>query len=85
MSSLLCYKLQCSSCNATYYGKAKRHFKGHASEHMGVSSHTGKNIKSTRNNFIYYYLLRVTAKKCKLAECRTGHVIRDDLPELEYR
>ena len=25
----------------------------------------------------------VTAKKCKLAECRTGHVVRDTLSELE--
>ena len=26
MRSLICYKLQCSSCNATYYGETKRHF-----------------------------------------------------------
>ena len=49
MRSLLCYKFQCSSCNATYYGKTKRHFKVHVSEHMGVSARTGRNIKSTKN------------------------------------
>ena len=37
MRSLLCYKFQCSVCNATYYGKTKRHFKVRVSEHMRVS------------------------------------------------
>ena len=41
MCSLFCYKFQCSSCNATYYGKAKRHFKVRVSEHMGVSARKG--------------------------------------------
>ena len=27
MRSLLCYKFQCNSCNATYFSKTKRHFK----------------------------------------------------------
>ena len=49
MRSLLCYKFQCSSCNAAYYGKTKRHFKVCVSEHMGVSARTGKNTKSTKN------------------------------------
>ena len=49
MCSLICYKFQCSSCNDTYYGKTKHHFKVHVSEHMGVSSLTGKKIKSTKN------------------------------------
>ena len=26
--SLLCYKFQCSSCSAIYYGKTNRHFQG---------------------------------------------------------
>ena len=50
MPSLHCYKFQCSSCNATNYGKTKRHFKVQVSEHMGVSASTGKNIKSTKNS-----------------------------------
>ena len=48
MCSLLCYKFQCSSCNATYYGKTKHPFKVHVSEHMRVSARTGKHIKSTK-------------------------------------
>ena len=57
MRSLLCYKFQCSSCNATYYGKTKRHFKVRVSEHMGVSARTGKNIKSTKNSAVRDYML----------------------------
>ena len=40
--SLLCYKFQYSSCNATYYIKSKCHFKARVSQHMGVSAPTGK-------------------------------------------
>ena len=43
MRSLLCYKFQCSNCNATYYGKTKRHSKVCVSEHMRVSACAGKN------------------------------------------
>ena len=57
MGSLLCYKLQCSSSNATYYGKTKRHFKVRVSEHMGVSARTGKNIKSTKNSAVRDHML----------------------------
>ena len=52
MRSLLCYEFQCSSCNATCYGKTKRHFKVSISEHMGVSARTGKYIKSTKNSAV---------------------------------
>ena len=52
MRSLLCYKFQCSSYNATYYGKTKRHFKVPISEHIGVSARTGRNIKSTKNSAV---------------------------------
>ena len=57
MRSLLCYKFECSNCNATYYGKTKRHFKVHVSEHMGVSARTGKNIKSTKNSAVRDHML----------------------------
>ena len=50
MRSLLCYKFQCSSCNATYYGKTKHHFEVRVSEHMGAYARTGKNIKSTKKS-----------------------------------
>ena len=57
MRSLLCYKFQCNSCNATYYGKTKRHFKVCVSEHMGVSARTGKNTKSTKNCAVRDHML----------------------------
>ena len=50
MRSLLCYKFQCSSWNATYYDQTKRHFKVRVSEHMGVSVRVGKNINSAVRN-----------------------------------
>ena len=57
MCSLLCYKFQCSSCNATCYGKTKHQFKVRVSEHMGVSARTGKNIKSTKNSAVRDHML----------------------------
>ena len=57
MRSFLCYKFQCSSCNANYYGKTKRHFKVRITEHMGVSTRTGKNIKSTKNSAVRDHML----------------------------
>ena len=41
---LLCWKFQCSSYNAIYYGKTKHHFK------FRVSAPTGESIKSTTNS-----------------------------------
>ena len=57
MCSLLCYKFQCSSCNASYYGKIKRPFKVRVSEHIGVSARTSKNIKSTKNSAVSDHML----------------------------
>ena len=48
--SLVSYKFQCSSCNTTYIGKTKRHFKVRVSEHMGVSPLTGKVLKSNNSS-----------------------------------
>ena len=45
MQSLLLYLFTCSSCNATYVGKTKRHNKIRMCEHLGVSSKTGKKLK----------------------------------------
>ena len=41
--------LKCGSCNATYYGKTKRHFKVRICEHLGISHLTGKKIKIDEN------------------------------------
>ena len=42
----LVYRFKCSGCNATYYGKTKRHFKVRACEHAGISPLTGKRLAS---------------------------------------
>ena len=57
MRFLLWYKFQCSSWNAIYYSKTKCHFKVRVSEHMGVSTRTGKNIKSTKNSAVHDHML----------------------------
>ena len=57
MRSLICYKFQCSSCNVTYYGKTKHHFKVRVSEHMRVSTRTNKNIKSTKHSAVRDHML----------------------------
>ena len=45
LRSGIVYKFQCGSCNATYYGKTKRHFKVRMCEHLGISALTGKRVK----------------------------------------
>ena len=57
MRFLLWCKFQCSNCNATHYSKIKCHFKVHVSEHVGVSTRTGKNIKSTKNSAVHDHML----------------------------
>ena len=57
MCSLPCYKFQCSSCNNTYYGKIKHHFKVGVFEHIGVSAGTGKSLKSIKYSAVRDYLL----------------------------
>ena len=44
LRSGIVYKFQCGSCNATYYGKTKRHFKVRMCEHLGISALTGKKL-----------------------------------------
>ena len=59
--SFLCsgivYKFQCGSCNATYYGKTKRHFKVRMCEHLGISALTGKRVKGDDDSAIKEHLL----------------------------
>ena len=45
LRSGIVYKFQCGSCNATYYGKTKRHFKVRMCEHLRISALTGKRVK----------------------------------------
>ena len=51
LRSSVVYKYQCSGCNATYYGKTKRHLKVRISEHFGISALTGKNVKKLHTIF----------------------------------
>ena len=51
------YKFQCCGCNATYYGKTKRHFKVRMCEHLGISALTGKRVKGDDDSAIKEHLL----------------------------
>ena len=41
----LVYEYERGGCNATYYGKTKRHFKVRICEHLGISHLTEKKVK----------------------------------------
>ena len=45
----LVYQYKCGGCNATYYGKTKRHFKVQIGEHLGISYLTEKKVKIDNN------------------------------------
>ena len=57
LRSGILYKFQCGSCNATYYGKTKRHFKVRMCEHLGISALTGKRVKGDDDSAIKEHLL----------------------------
>ena len=57
LRSGIVYKFQCRSCNATYYGKTKRHFKVGMCEHLGISALTGKRVKGDDDSAITEHLL----------------------------
>ena len=52
LRSGIVYKFKCGGCNATYYGKTKRHFKIRMCEHLGVSALTGKRVKGDNDSAI---------------------------------
>ena len=45
----LAYKHKCGGCNATYYGKTKRHDKVRICERLGTSHLSGKKAKIDNN------------------------------------
>ena len=45
----LVYQDKCGGCNATYYGKTKRHFNVRICEHLGISHLTKKKVKIDNN------------------------------------
>ena len=55
-------KIQCYLlCNASYYGKTKRHFKVRMCEYLGVSALTGKRVKGDNDSAIKeHYLFAIT-------------------------
>ena len=57
LHSGIVYKFECGSCNATYYGKSKRHFKVRMCEPLGISALTGKRVKSDDDSAIKVHLL----------------------------
>ena len=57
LRSGIVYKFQCGSCNTTYYGKTKRHFKVRMCEHLGISALSGKRVKGDDDSAIKEHLL----------------------------
>ena len=43
------YQFKCGGCNATYYGKTKRHFKVRICKHLGISHLADKKVKTGNN------------------------------------
>ena len=50
LRSGIVYKFRCGGCNATYYGKTRRHFKVRMCEHVGVSALTGKRVNGDNDS-----------------------------------
>ena len=46
------YKCHCAGCNATYYGKTKRHLKVRICEKLGISTLTGKKCNFHDNSTV---------------------------------
>ena len=57
LHSCIVYKFQFDGCNATYYGKTKRHFKVRMCEHLEISTLTGKRVKGDDYSAIKKHLL----------------------------
>ena len=47
----------CSCCYGTYYGESERHFLLRASEHLGVTPLTGKQVKNLKKSAIFNHIL----------------------------
>ena len=47
----------CSCCNATHYGKTKRHLFVRASEHLGITPLTKKRVKNPKKSAIIHHFL----------------------------
>ena len=47
----------CSCWKATYYEESERHFFIRASEHLGMSTLTGKRVKSPKKSAVFDHIL----------------------------
>ena len=52
LCSGIVYKFKCRGCNASHYGKAKRHFKVRMCENLGAFALTGKKVKGDNDSAI---------------------------------
>ena len=52
LRSHLIYKVQCSNCNITYFGKTERHLKVRAREHVSMSPLTGKRVNDNKKSSV---------------------------------
>ena len=66
LHSNLVYKFKCNICNDIYDGKSKRHFKGRSCEHLGITSLTGKKLKSPKKCVVFDHIVH------------TGHIAKFD-------
>ena len=57
LRSGIVYKFGYSGCNASYYGKTKRHFEIRMCEHFRISTLTGKRVKVDDDSAIKEHLL----------------------------
>ena len=76
------YKFKCGGCNATYVGQTGRHLHIRIHEHLGVSSITGNQIKTSSS--IYEHIQQTghwADNTCFSTICHTS--IKCDLPILE--
>ena len=66
LHSGIVFKFQCGDCNATYYGKTKRHLEVRMCEHLGYLALTGKRVKgdddSANKNIFYFAVTHLTLK-----------------------
>ena len=57
LGSHLIYKIQCSNCIVTYYGKTERHLKFRDGEHISTSPLTGKRVNNNKKSSVKDYCL----------------------------
>ena len=66
----LVYLFKCGTCNGTYVGQIRRHYKVRISEHSGISPRTGKVLKGQSTTAIRDHMLqcphRVTCDDFKI-------------------